>query len=46
MRIGAGATTHVVTTLAEAMEQVRLVTQPLLPPPEKETQPDNPITPG
>jgi predicted PurR-regulated permease PerM len=46
MRIGAGATTHVVTTLAEAMERVRLVIQPLLPPPEKEAQPDNPMTPG
>ena len=34
-RIGGGATTHVVTTLAEAQEQVRLLIQPLLPPPEK-----------
>ena len=35
-RIGGHATTHVVTTLAEAQEQVRLLIQPLLPPPEKE----------
>jgi len=38
-RIGAGATTHVVTTLADALEQVRTLIQPLLPPPEKEAQP-------
>jgi hypothetical protein len=39
-RIGGGATTHVVTTLAEAQEQVRLLIEPLLPPPEKQVQPD------
>jgi hypothetical protein len=39
-RIGGGATTHVVATLAEAQEQVRLLIQPLLPPPEKQAQPD------
>ena len=38
-RIGGGATTHVVATLAEAQEQVRLLIQPLLPPPEKQAQP-------
>ena len=41
VRIGGAATTHVVTTLAEAHQQVRLLIQPLLPPPEKEAQPDN-----
>jgi hypothetical protein len=35
-RIGADTTTHVVTTLVESLEQVRLVIQPLLPPPEKD----------
>ncbi len=35
-RIGGTATTHVVTTLAEAQEQVRRLIQPLLPPPEKD----------
>ena len=40
-RIGGAATTHVVTTLAEAQEQVRLLIQPLLPPPEKQAQPDS-----
>ena len=39
-RIGGAATTHVVTTLAEAQEQVRLLIQPLLPPPDKQAQPD------
>ena len=34
-RIGNGLATHVVTTLAEAIEKVRLVIQPLLPPAEK-----------
>ena len=34
-RIGSGLATHVVTTLAEAIEKVRLVIQPLLPPAEK-----------
>ena len=37
-RIGSGAATHVVTTLAEAQEQVRLLVQPLLRSPEKQTQ--------
>ncbi|MGA2035408.1 MAG: AI-2E family transporter [Thermoguttaceae bacterium] len=41
VRIGAGAATHVVATLAEAQEQVRLLIQPLLPPPEKQAQPDS-----
>jgi predicted PurR-regulated permease PerM len=40
-RIGGGATTHVVATLAEAQEQVRLLIQPLLPQPEKQAQPDS-----
>jgi predicted PurR-regulated permease PerM len=40
-RIGGGATTHVVTTLAEAQEQVRLLIEPLLPPPEKQSLPDS-----
>ncbi len=40
-RIGAGTATHVVTTLAEAQEQVRRLIQPLLPPPEKQSQPDS-----
>jgi len=40
-RIGAGTTTHVVTTLAEAQEQIRLLIQPLLPPPEKKAQPQS-----
>jgi predicted PurR-regulated permease PerM len=35
-RIGGTATTHVVTMLAEAQEQVRRLIQPLLPPPEKD----------
>ena len=39
-RIGCGANTHVVATLADAQEQVRLLIQPLLPPPEKQAQPD------
>jgi len=38
-RIGGAATTHVVATLAEAQEQVRLLIQPLLPPPAKQAQP-------
>ncbi len=41
VRIGGGDTTHVVATLAEAQEQVRLLIQPLLPPPEKQAQPDS-----
>jgi predicted PurR-regulated permease PerM len=40
-RIGSVATTHVVATLAEAQEQVRLLIQPLLPPPEKLAQLDS-----
>lgn len=36
LRIGGGDTTHVVTTLAEAQEQVRLLIQPLLPVPEQQ----------
>jgi len=40
-RIGNMATTHVVATLAEAQEQVRLLIQPHLPPPEKLAQPDS-----
>ncbi|MGD0899583.1 MAG: AI-2E family transporter [Thermoguttaceae bacterium] len=40
-RIGGGAATHVVATLAEAHEQVRLLIQPLLPLPEKQAQPDS-----
>ena len=34
LRIGGGERTHVVATLAEAEEQVRLLIEPLLPPPE------------
>jgi hypothetical protein len=41
-RIGGGATTHVVTTLAEAQEQVRLLIQPLLRHSERQqVQPDS-----
>jgi len=40
VRIGGGDTTHVVATLAEAQEQVRLLIQPLVPPPEKQAQPE------
>ena len=40
VRIGGGATTHVVATLAEAQEQVRMLIQPLLMLPEKQVQPD------
>jgi len=40
-RIGGSDATHVVTTLAEAQEQVRLLIQPLSPPPEKQPQPDS-----
>ena len=39
-RIGTGSATHVVTTLAEAVEQVRLVIQPLLPPAEQAAEPE------
>jgi predicted PurR-regulated permease PerM len=40
-RIGGAATTHVVATLTEAQEQIRLLIQPLLPPPEMQTRPDS-----
>jgi hypothetical protein len=40
-RIGGGATTHVVATLAEAQEQVHRLIQPLLPPPEMQATPDS-----
>ena len=40
-RIGCGANAHVVATLADAQEQVRLLVQPLLPPLERQTQPEN-----
>jgi predicted PurR-regulated permease PerM len=40
VRIGGGDTTHVVATLAEAQERVRLLIRPLLPP-EKQSQPDS-----
>ena len=41
VRIGGGDKTHVVTTLAEAQEQVRLLIQPLLPPPEEPAPPES-----
>jgi predicted PurR-regulated permease PerM/CheY-like chemotaxis protein len=40
-RIGCDANAHVVATLAEAQEHVRLLIQPLLPPPEKVAPPDH-----
>ena len=40
-RIGGGATTHVVATLAEAQEQVRLLIQPLLRCTEQQVQPES-----
>jgi hypothetical protein len=40
-RIGGAATTHVVTTLAEAQERVRRLIQPLLPLPEKQPPPES-----
>jgi predicted PurR-regulated permease PerM len=40
-RIGGAATTHVVSTLAEAQEQVRLLIQPVLPLPQRQPQPDS-----
>ena len=40
-RIGGGPTTHVLATLAEAQEQVRLLIQPLLRRPEQQVQPNN-----
>ena len=39
-RIGCGANVHVVATLADAQEQIRLLIQPLLPASEKQEQPD------
>jgi len=39
-RIGGGATTHVVATLADAQEQVRILLQPLLLHAEKQKLPD------
>lgn len=39
-RIGGGAITRVVATLAEAQEQVRLLTEPLSPPREQPSQPE------
>jgi predicted PurR-regulated permease PerM/methylmalonyl-CoA mutase cobalamin-binding subunit len=41
VRIGGGDATHVVSTLAEAQEQVRLLIQPLLPSPEMKAEPEN-----
>ena len=40
-RIGGGPATHVVTTLAEAQEKVRLLIQPLLPPAKKAAGPES-----
>ena len=40
-RIGGGAATHVVTTLAEAQEQVRLLIRPFLPPAKKAAGPES-----
>ena len=39
-RIGPGTNTHVVSTLADAQEQVRVLIQPLLPPLEKDAKPE------
>ena len=39
-RIGCGAAVHVVATLADAQQQIRLLIQPLLPESEKQVQPD------
>ncbi len=39
-RMGTGLATHVVTTLAEAVEKVRLVIQPQLPPAELAAEPE------
>ena len=39
-RIGCGPNIHVVATLAEAQEQIRLLMQPLLLAAEKQEQPD------
>jgi hypothetical protein len=41
VRLSGGDTTYVVGTLAEAQEQVRLLIQPLLPPPELTPQPES-----
>lgn len=38
-RIGYSATTHVVATLADAQEQIRMLSQPLLPRSEEQVQP-------
>ena len=43
-RIGCGADVHLVTTLADAQEQIRLLIQPLLPASENPEQPD--LVPG
>jgi hypothetical protein len=40
-RIGAAATTHIVATLAEAQERVRVLIQPRLPPPKKQARSDS-----
>ncbi len=47
-RIGGGAATHVVATLAEAQEQVRLLIEPLLPRSEQQVQSasDQPVVEG
>ncbi len=39
-RIGGGATTHVVATLADAREQIRMLIQPLPARSETQVQPD------
>jgi hypothetical protein len=39
-RLGGDATTHVVGTLADAQEQIRVLVQPLLLRREKQRQPD------
>jgi hypothetical protein len=39
-RIGCGASAHVVSTLASARQQIRLLTQALLLRPENQVQPD------
>ena len=43
-RIGCGANVHVVATLADAQEQIRLLIQPLLLASENQEQPD--VVPG
>lgn len=40
-RIGCGTNAHVVATLADAQEQVRLLIQPLLPQPKRPAQPNS-----